>query len=208
MRVVVLFHARERDVDPAGYLVHHFDKLWREDGLEVVYLYGTERFAPTDLVLVHVALSVVPEPYLEFAACYPIVLNGRARDIRKSVASRYLVQPDDDWFHDVSRVRHAPRRAATAGKRDPLVLRRPQAALGAFWRPDRTPPPGVGSAFPPPSRSTLAADQCRRDAGFVRTCRLVLPAGLPPGQERRRRSRNIVSSSRTPSSRHIPKNAA
>ena len=52
---------------------------------------------PADLVLVHVDLSVVPEPYLEFAARYPIVLNGRVRDIRKTAISRYLVRPGDDW---------------------------------------------------------------------------------------------------------------
>ena len=52
---------------------------------------------PADLVLVHVDLSVVPESYLEFAARYPIVLNGRVRDIRKTVTSRYLVQPGDGW---------------------------------------------------------------------------------------------------------------
>jgi hypothetical protein len=97
MRIAVLFHERERDVDPAGYLVHHLAKLWREDGLEVGYLYGTGRFVPADLVLAHVDLSVVPEPYLEFAARYPIVLNGRVRDIRKTVTSRYLVRPGDDW---------------------------------------------------------------------------------------------------------------
>jgi hypothetical protein len=97
MRIAVLFHARERGFDPAGYLVHHLSELWREDGLEVVYLYGTDRFVPADLVLVHVDLSVVPEPYLEFAARYPIVLNGRVRDVRKTVTSRYLVRPGDDW---------------------------------------------------------------------------------------------------------------
>jgi hypothetical protein len=97
MRVAILFHARERHFDPAGYLVHHLAELWRQDGLEVVYLYGTHRFVPADLVLVHVGLSVVPEPYLEFGARYPIVLNGRIRDIRKTVTSRYLVRPGDDW---------------------------------------------------------------------------------------------------------------
>jgi hypothetical protein len=97
MRVAVLFHARERRLDPALYLVHHLARLWREDGLEVVDLYGTDRFVPADLVLVHVDLSVVPEPYLEFAAHYPIVLNGRVCDIRKTVTSRYLVRPGDDW---------------------------------------------------------------------------------------------------------------
>ena len=95
MRVAVLFRAQERNV--AGYLIHHLAQVWREDGLEVVYLYGIERFVPADLVLVHVDLTVVPESYLEFAARYPIVLNGRVQDIRKTVTSRYLVQPGDDW---------------------------------------------------------------------------------------------------------------
>ncbi len=95
MRVAVLFRAQERNV--AGYLIHHLAQVWSEDGLEVVYLYGIERFVPADLVLVHVDLSVVPESYLEYAARYPIVLNGRLQDIRKTVTSRYLVQPADDW---------------------------------------------------------------------------------------------------------------
>ena len=79
------------------YLVDNFARFWREDGLEVVYLYGTDWFVPADLVLVHVDLSVVPESYIEFAARYPIVLNGRVRDIGKSAISGYLVHPGDDW---------------------------------------------------------------------------------------------------------------
>jgi hypothetical protein len=82
---------------PRNYLVHHLAELWRRDGLEVVYLYGTDRFVPADLVLVHVDLSVVPAEYPEFAAQYPVVLNGRICDIRKTATSRYLVQPGDDW---------------------------------------------------------------------------------------------------------------
>jgi hypothetical protein len=96
-RIAVLFHARERDVAPRLYLVNKLVEFWREDGLEVVYLYGVDRFVPADLVLVHVDLSVVPLEYFEFAAQYPIVLNGRVRDIRKTATSRYLVGPGDDW---------------------------------------------------------------------------------------------------------------
>jgi hypothetical protein len=46
---------------------------------------------------VHVDLTVVPEAYLEFAARYPIVLNGRVRDIRKTTTSRYLLRSDGGW---------------------------------------------------------------------------------------------------------------
>jgi len=97
MRVAVLRHPWERDVAPAGYLVHQLAEMWRDGGLEVVYLYGIDRFVPADLVLVHVDLSVVPDAYLEFASRYPIVLNGRVRDIRKTATSRYLVRPGDGW---------------------------------------------------------------------------------------------------------------
>jgi hypothetical protein len=97
MRIAILFHALERGLDPRLYLVAHLAELWREDGAEVVYLYGTDEFVPADLALVHVDLSVVPESYLELASRYPIALNGRVRDIRKSATSRYLVQPGDGW---------------------------------------------------------------------------------------------------------------
>lgn len=96
-RIAVLFHERDGQRDPSSYLIHHLAEFWREDGHEVTYLFGLRRFVPADLVLVHVNLSVVPDQYLEFAARYPIVLNGRIRDIRKSTISTNLVRPGDGW---------------------------------------------------------------------------------------------------------------
>jgi hypothetical protein len=69
--------------------VNQLAEFWRENGLEVVYLYGADRFVPADLVLVHVDPSVVPEEYLEFAAQY---LNrtpsgNRVKGVRDGVAS-------------------------------------------------------------------------------------------------------------------------
>lgn len=97
MRIAVLFHASERGLEPRSYIVGHLTDIWREDGLEVIHLHGVDQFVPADLVLVHVDLSVVPDSYLEFASRYPIVLNGRVRDIRKTVTSRYLVRSGDGW---------------------------------------------------------------------------------------------------------------
>ena len=93
----MLFHERDRYRDLSTYIVHHLAEFWREDGHDVTYLFGTRRFEPADLVLVHVNLSVVPDTYLEFAARYPIALNGRVRDIRKSTISRNLVRAGDPW---------------------------------------------------------------------------------------------------------------
>lgn len=96
-RIALLFHARDRYNRQGGYIVDHLAQFWREDGHEVVYLFGTRQYLPADLLFVHVDLSVVPEEYLAFAARYPLVVNGRIRDIRKSVTSGSLLRRGDPW---------------------------------------------------------------------------------------------------------------
>lgn len=96
-RIAVLFHSLDETADLSTYIVDHLAACWREDGHDVVYLFGTQRFVPADLVLVHVDLSVVPDEYLTFAARYPLVLNGEISNIRKSAISRNLLQPGDQW---------------------------------------------------------------------------------------------------------------
>jgi hypothetical protein len=96
-RIAVLFHDRDRGAVLSSYIVDHLARYWREDGHEVVYLFGTKSPVPADLILVHVDLSVVPRKYLDFASRYPIVLNGQVRDIRKSLVSTNLVRAGDSW---------------------------------------------------------------------------------------------------------------
>jgi hypothetical protein len=96
-KIAVLFHEADRRADVSTYIVDHFARFWREDGNEVTYVFGTRRHEPADLLFVHVDLSVVPDEYLEFAAGYPAAVNGRVRDIRKSVTSRNLLRPGDEW---------------------------------------------------------------------------------------------------------------
>jgi hypothetical protein len=96
MRVAVLFHANEEQ-GGRSYIVHHLAQFWREDGHEVDFLFGTRRFVPADILLVHVDLSVVPADYLRFAARYGVALNARVADIRKSTISRNLVRRGDGW---------------------------------------------------------------------------------------------------------------
>jgi hypothetical protein len=96
-KIAVLFHERARGTDLAGYIVDHLAGFWREDGHEVLYLFGTKDAPPADVLFVHVDLSVVPDEYLSLAARYPVALNHRVRDIRKSVTSRNLVRPGDGW---------------------------------------------------------------------------------------------------------------
>ncbi|HWD91336.1 MAG TPA: hypothetical protein VG938_03215 [Verrucomicrobiae bacterium] len=95
-KIAVLFHEKQRGQE-LNYLVHHYAEFWREDGHEVVFIFGTSQFIPADLIIVHVDLTVVPAEYLAFAHRYPIVLNGDIKDIRKSTYSGLLVRPSDGY---------------------------------------------------------------------------------------------------------------
>jgi hypothetical protein len=78
-------------------VITYFADIWREEGNEVIFLFGTKKFVPADLIIVHVNLSVVPDGYLEFARRYPIVLNGEIKDIRKSTFSKNLIRSVDSY---------------------------------------------------------------------------------------------------------------
>lgn len=91
-RIAILFHRNEDQ--PDQYVIHHMARFWREEGHDVQYLFGTRRYVPADVIIVHVDLSVVPTRYLEFASRYPRAVNGRLVDIRKSRISSHQVGPD------------------------------------------------------------------------------------------------------------------
>jgi hypothetical protein len=84
-----------------GHLIKYLADAWRDDGLEVAFVFGVDRFVPADLVIAHVDLSVVPDEYLEFAGRYPIVLNGEVKDIRKSTFSEQRVSRNSGYVGKV-----------------------------------------------------------------------------------------------------------
>jgi hypothetical protein len=127
MRVAVLFHANERH-GAQSYIVHSLARCWREDGHEVEYLFGIGRFVPADVVIVHVNLSVVPAGYVRFAARYPLALNARITDIRKSAISRNLVRPGSGWDGPV------------IVKSNLNYAGQPELALGGNWLEQRFAP--------------------------------------------------------------------
>src|SRR5438034_3820789 len=91
----ILFHEKNRKRHLSGYAITFLAEFWSQDGHRVHYLFGTRKFVPADLLLVHVDLSVVPDEYLEFASRYPIALNSDVKDIRKSQISTNLLKQDD-----------------------------------------------------------------------------------------------------------------
>lgn len=95
--IAVLFHETDRPL-LKYYAVSALAEIWRRDGYAVTNIFGIKKFTPADLILVHVDLSVVPDEYLAFANQYPVVLNGKVADIRKSAYSCHLlVKQNDDY---------------------------------------------------------------------------------------------------------------
>jgi hypothetical protein len=91
MRIAVLFHAHHlRDEVEHDYVVSVLANLWRDDGHEVRFLIGRDWW-PADVAILHVDLSRVPRRYVTFARRYPVALNQRLIDIRKSAISTNLV---------------------------------------------------------------------------------------------------------------------
>jgi hypothetical protein len=95
--IALLFHEQDTAASIKNYLIIHYASIWQQQGSRIIVLFGTARFVPADLIILHVDLSVVPESYLEFAARYPIVVNGKIRDIRKSSVSQNLLQHSCDY---------------------------------------------------------------------------------------------------------------
>ena len=95
--IAILFHENNRKRHLSSYAITFLAEFWRKDGNRIHYLFGTRKFVPADLLLIHVDLSVVPDEYLEFASRYPIALNKAAKDIRKSLISVNLVRAGDSY---------------------------------------------------------------------------------------------------------------
>jgi len=97
LKIAVLFLERDRKRDVSFYQVGRFAEIWRADGHDVEFLYGTKKFVPADLLFMHVDLSVVPKKYLEFAERYPVAINKSVVDIRKTAFSKNLITKYDDY---------------------------------------------------------------------------------------------------------------
>ncbi|HUL96512.1 MAG TPA: hypothetical protein VLT89_10895 [Usitatibacter sp.] len=83
------------------YMAHLFAQHWERWGHRVLYHRGVSAPPAADLAILHVDLTVVPEPYRELASRYPRVLNARTWDIRKSAYSQARVRKGDPWTGQV-----------------------------------------------------------------------------------------------------------
>jgi hypothetical protein len=105
-------------------ITHHYDVPMytskTEDGLRSIYMLGPiilelanrghsvtiARGVPAqvikaDIAILHVDFTFVPTEYLEFAASFPICLNGKVENIAKRTVADGLVRENTDWAGSV-----------------------------------------------------------------------------------------------------------
>ena len=95
--IAILFHENNNPRNVKTYSITYSGKLWQEQGHKVIYLFGVNKIISADICIVHVDLSIVPEEYLEFANRFPVSMNAKTRDIRKSSFSKNLLSRDDEY---------------------------------------------------------------------------------------------------------------
>lgn len=94
---MILVHARDRGAEQRAYQIWGIADVWRSWGIEVVVQHGVDRFVDADVVVNHVDLTVVPQPYVRHMARYAVSINGRCVDVSKRLVSRQLVGAGDGW---------------------------------------------------------------------------------------------------------------
>lgn len=94
---MILLHERDRNAERLAYQIWGLADVWRSWGIEIIVQHGVDRFVEADVVVNHVDLTVVPEPYVRHMARYAVAINGRCTDISKRLVSRQLVGADDRW---------------------------------------------------------------------------------------------------------------
>jgi hypothetical protein len=95
-KIAVLIHARDSLESPT-YLLSLLIDTWRRSGTEVMILRGTDALPMTDVLILHVDLTVIPQDYINFSGRYPVVINGAVHDISKRKISGNLVRADDTY---------------------------------------------------------------------------------------------------------------
>jgi hypothetical protein len=96
-RIVILVHARDRWAERRAYQIWGIAEIWRSWGIEVVVQQGVDQFIDADMVVNHLDLTVVPEPYVRHMARYAVAINGRCTNISKRLVSQHLVGAGDGW---------------------------------------------------------------------------------------------------------------
>jgi hypothetical protein len=89
--ILILTHRQDK-FEEKEYLLHALAQTWRERGMRVTIQQGPGPRVEADVVIPHVDLTALPREYVDCLQHYPLVLNGRVRDISKRLISKNIVR--------------------------------------------------------------------------------------------------------------------
>lgn len=82
----------------SSYLLHHMCDVWLSRGIDIAVIKGLDQDLPdADLAILHTDITAIGEDYGKIINHYPVVLNGRVRDISKHVFSDLIVRRDSAY---------------------------------------------------------------------------------------------------------------
>jgi hypothetical protein len=56
--IAIIFHRNERIKRLLRFAIWHLAEVWKKENITVFFLFGTEKYVPADLALLHVDLPV------------------------------------------------------------------------------------------------------------------------------------------------------
>jgi hypothetical protein len=95
MKIAILLHEQDNYPKRRGHFIWSLCDVWREWGMEIEILKGTQKYREADLLIPHVDTTVLPETCAVFFQRYQRVANRRVEDISKRGISRNLLTRDD-----------------------------------------------------------------------------------------------------------------
>jgi hypothetical protein len=96
-KIAILLHEHDNYPEGRGHFIWSLCDVWREWGMEIEILKGTQKYREADLLIPHVDTTVLPEAYEVFFKKYQRVANRRVRDISKRGISQNLLARTDAY---------------------------------------------------------------------------------------------------------------
>ncbi len=92
-----MLHERDTRGESRHYRIWPIAENWRRRGIDVKVVHGPHPCDDADVLVPHLDCSYTPDEYWDVIQGHPRVVNGKIRDIRKTVVSSHLVGQSDPW---------------------------------------------------------------------------------------------------------------
>lgn len=97
LHIAVLTHAVDQ-FDRGGYLLNALVELWQSRGMTFEIFRGADDAPPdADLAICHIDMTIVDDDHAALFKHYRLVINGKGRDISKTLISDQHITRDDPW---------------------------------------------------------------------------------------------------------------